>query len=287
MISTAGLTGAVINGLTAGMLLFLVAVGLNVIFGVINVINFAHGSFYMLGAYFAWVLVTSVQTNFWIAAIIAAVLVAILGMVIERVIIRPIYDRDHIFQLLLTFALVLVLDNAARIVWGVNFRSVQVPAALQFQIGDVPAYNVFLIVVGAIVAVSVWLMFERTRIGKTVRAASQDREISNALGVNVPFLYTAVFLGGAALAGFSGALAAPYRSVHPAMGESIILESFIVVVVGGIGSFSGALVGALLLGLLDSFAFLYVPLFRPIIPFILLAAVILLKPEGILGDTTA
>ncbi|WP_336000718.1 branched-chain amino acid ABC transporter permease [Halorientalis halophila] len=288
---------AIISGIANGMLLFLAAVGLTLIFGVLDVLNFAHGSLYMLGAYFTYFLVSAngvlagIPGAFWLALLIAPMLVALVGVVMERFVIRPVYDQDHEFQLLLTFGLVLIIDNGARILWGTNFRSVNPPELLRFQIelfgSGYPFYNIFLIIVGAIAALVMWLVFERTRVGKIVRASSQDRGIANALGVNVPLVFTGTFLVGSLLAGLGGALAAPYQSIQPTLGESIIIESFIIVVIGGLGSFSGAFVGALLIGVVNSLAFLYLPSLQPIIPFVLVAIVLLTRPAGLFGKEVA
>ncbi|MFC7157118.1 branched-chain amino acid ABC transporter permease [Halomarina halobia] len=288
---------ALLNGMANGMLLFLAAVGLTLIFGVLGVLNFAHGSLYMLGAYFTFFLVNAggplafFNGNFWLAVLVAPVLVAVIGGLMERFIIRPIYERDHVFQLLLTFALVLVIDNAARILWGTDFRSISVPRAFAFQVplfgSNYPAYNLFLIVVGVAFAGAMWLVFERTRVGKTVRAAAQDRDVANALGVNVPALFTAMFVTGSVLAAVGGALAAPYQTIQPTMGENIIINSFIVVVIGGLGSFAGAFVGALLIGVVNSLAFLFAPALQPVIPFVLMAVVLLSMPVGLFGKEVA
>jgi len=293
MVGITNIANALMNGLTSGMLTFLIAVGLTLIFGVLGVLNFAHGSLYMGGAFFTFFLVTGqfLGGNFWLAAIVGALLIAVVGGVIERSVIRPIYDQDHIFQLLLTFALVLVLDNMARLLWGTNFRSVDVPDLLAFRISvfgqQYPAYNLFLILMGAFVAIAMWVAFERTKAGKIIRAASQDRDIANAMGINVPRVFTLTFVVGSALAGFGGALAAPYTTITPSMGETIIIESFIVVIIGGLGSFRGALVGALLLGLVKGFAFLFFSDLQAIAPFLLLAVVILIRPDGIFGGEQA
>ena len=293
MVTVNSIAIALLNGVANGMLLFLAAVGLTLIFGILGVLNFAHGSLYMLGAYFTFFLVNAegplavFNGNFWLAVLVAPLLVAVVGGLMERFILRPIYDREHVFQLLLTFALVLVIDNAARILWGTDFRSLSVPEALAFRVdlfgGSYPAYNLFLIAVGAGFAVAMWLIFERTRVGKMVRAASQDRDAANSLGVNVPALFTAMFIVGSTLAAVGGALAAPYQSIQPTMGENIIINSFVIVVVGGLGSFSGALVGALLIGIVNSLAFLFAPAFQPVIPFVLMAIVLLSMPAGLFG----
>lgn len=293
MVELTSLLLAMLSGLATGMALFLAAVGLTLVFGVLDVLNFAHGSLYMLGAYSMFFFVRGegpipFEINFWVAVLLAAVFVAVFGAFLERVFIRPIYDVDHVFQLLLTFALVLVIDNGVRIMWGTDYRSVDVPGRLDFTVQifgrGFPAYELFLILAGAIAAVGMWLMFERTRIGKIVRAASEDRDMANALGINVPAIFTLVFLFGSALAGLGGALAAPLQSIIPSMGETIIIEAFIIVVIGGLGSFSGALIGAILIGLVESIAFVFVPNFEPVIPFILLAAVIVVRPAGLFGE---
>lgn len=287
---------AMLAGLSTGMVLFLAAVGLTLVFGVLDVLNFAHGSLYMLGAYFTFFLVSAkggvlgiFGGNFWVAVLVSAIAVAIIGAIIERFIIRPVYDQDHTFQLLLTFALVLVLDNGARILFGTSYRSVSVPESLAFQVQifgrGFPAYSLFIIVAGGIAAIGMLLLFEKTRIGKIVRAASEDREMADALGINVPAVFTLVFLFGAALAGLAGGLAAPQQSVTPSLGEHIIIDAFIIVVIGGMGSFSGAFVGALLIGLTESLAFVLIPQFEPMIPFALMAVVIILRPAGLFGET--
>ncbi|MFB6130842.1 MAG: branched-chain amino acid ABC transporter permease [Salinigranum sp.] len=297
MVGLASLGSVILSGVANGMLLFLAAVGLTLIFGVLGVLNFAHGSLYMLGAYFTFFLASDgklfgvIPSNFWLALVLAPIGVAVVGGLMERFIIRPIYDRDHIFQLLLTFALVLVIDNAARMLWGTSFRSVSVPPELAFQVPifgqSYPFYNLFIIVVGAAFALGMYLLFERTRIGKSVRAAAQDRDIANALGINVPLLFTGTLILGSLLAGIGGALAAPYQSVQPTMGENIIISSFVIVVLGGLGSFAGAFVGALLIGVVNSLAFVFAPTLQPIIPFALMAIVILSKPAGLFGTEVA
>lgn len=293
MVTSSTILVALLNGLATGMLLFITAVGLTLVFGVLGVLNFAHGSFYMFGAYFTFFLVSGqligvFDNLFWPALVGGALIVAVVGGVVERLVIRPIYDEEHTAQLLLTFALVLVLDNGARLLWGTQFRSVEVPPLLNFPFEVLgrtfPAYNLFLIVAGGIVAVLMWFTFTRTKAGRTVRAAAEDRETADALGVNVPALYTLVFVVGCALAGLAGGLAAPFRAISPEMGTNIIIDAFIVVVIGGLGSFPGALLAAVLLGLVNSFAFIYLPQFQTLIPFILMAVVLLMRPQGLLGE---
>lgn len=286
---------ALLSGLASGMLLFMAAIGLTLVFGVLDVLNFAHGSLYMLGAYVTFFMVgeggflAGIPGNFWVGVLVAMAVVAIFGAVLERFLIRPIYDADHVFQLLLTFALVLLIDNGARVLWGTSNRSVQTPDILAFQVpllgSQYPAYNLFVIGAGIVVAVGMYLLFERTRIGKVVRASAENRSTAEALGINVPLVFTAVFMFGAALAALGGALAAPRQALQPSMGEGIIVQTFIVTVIGGLGSFAGALVGSILIGVVGSMAFLLLPRLQPLIPFALLAAVILLRPAGLFGDT--
>lgn len=278
---------AILQGLANGMLLFLAASGLTLIFGVLGILNFAHGSFYMLGAYFTFVLTSRYVGSFWPSAFLAALLVGVVGVVVERLIIRRIYDYDHIFQLILTFALVLVIDNGVRIVWGTEFRSISVPPSLAFNVDilgrSFPGYNLFLIGSGIVVALVIWIAFERTSIGRTVRAASENREMTSALGIDVPIVFTIVFFVGSVLAGLGGALAAPFQSIHPALGESIIIESFIVIILGGLGSFWGAFVGAVLIGVMNALMFLIAPSIQPLVPFIAVTLVLVFKPSGLFG----
>lgn len=299
MITVDQLTTGLVNGTTTGILLFLAAVGLTMVFGVLNVLNFAHGSFYMLGAYFTWILMSGqyggvlapFANQFWLSTLLAITLVAVIGGLIEWALIRRLYDHDHVFQLLLTFALVLVIDNGVRIVWGTEFRSLSVPEVLNFRVtvlGEpVPMYNVFIIVTGLVLAGVIWFLLEHTRVGKQVRAAAEDRETASAMGINVPLLYTGVFVVGGALAGLGGALAAPYSAIQPSMGENVIVEAFIVVVVGGLGSLSGAFVVSLLLGVVGSLLFYVAPSFQSVAPYLIMVIVLLVRPSGLFGGREA
>lgn len=273
-----------------GFLTFLVAVGLSLIFGVLGVINFAHGSFYMYGAFITFHLVASdlLPGGFFAAILLSAILIGILGGLIEFIVIRRIYEHEHIFQLLLTFALVLVLDNIARIAWGTEPRSVPVPDVLSFSVNifgsPYPAYNIFIIVCGFSIAILTWYVMEHSAWGKLVLASSENREVASSLGVNVPQLFTIVFIAGSVLAGFGGSLAAPFTSVRPSMGLEIIIDAFIVVIVGGFGSLKGTFVASLLLGILGALFFITVPSVQPIVPFILLVSIIILRPTGLFGE---
>jgi branched-subunit amino acid ABC-type transport system permease component len=278
------------GGLTAAMFLFLIASGLSLIFGVLRVLNFAHGSFYMLGAYMAWQVVHSLQptgATFWLAAIGAAVGVAILGGIVERLLFRYLYGREELYQLLFTYALVLILGDAAKWTWGTQQLSVSRPAILNggFDVFDtvVPYYNLFIILIGPAIALSVWLMLTRTSLGRMVRAAALDREMLDALGANVGWLYTGMFMLSAALAGLAGALVTPIQSIVPGMDVEIIVQAFIVVVIGGLGSFWGTFWGSVLYGQVLSFGILIFPGFSLFSVFALMAVILIIRPWGLFG----
>jgi branched-chain amino acid transport system permease protein len=278
------------GGLTAAMFLFLIASGLSLIFGVLRVLNFAHGSFYMLGAYMAWQVVHSLQptgATFWLAAIGAAVGVAILGGIVERLLFRYLYGREELYQLLFTYALVLILGDAAKWTWGTQQLSVSRPAVLNggFEVFDtvVPYYNLFIILIGPAIALSVWLMLTRTSLGRMVRAAALDREMLDALGANVGWLYTGMFMMSAALAGLAGALVTPIQSIVPGMDVEIIVQAFIVVVIGGLGSFWGTFWGSVLYGQVLSFGILIFPGFSLFSVFALMAVILIIRPWGLFG----
>ena len=278
------------GGLTAAMFLFLIASGLSLIFGVLRVLNFAHGSFYMLGAYIAWQIVHWVTTttgHFWLAAIGAAIGVAILGGIVERLLFRFLYDREELYQLLFTYALVLILGDAAKWTWGTQQLSVSRPWILDggFEIygTTVPYYNLFIILMGPGIALGVWLMLTRTSLGRMVRAAALDREMLGALGANVGWLYTGMFMLSAALAGLAGALVTPIQSIVPGMDVEIIVQAFIVVVIGGLGSFWGTFWGSVLYGQVLSFGILIFPGFSLFSVFALMAVILIIRPWGLFG----
>jgi branched-chain amino acid transport system permease protein len=279
------------GGLTAAMFLFLIASGLSLIFGVLRVLNFAHGSFYMLGAYIAWQVVhwVSVATpgHFWLAALGATVAIAILGGIIERLLFRWLYGREELYQLLFTYALVLILGDAAKFTWGTDQLSVSRPDILSggFEVLGtvVPYYNLFIIIIGPLIALGVWLMLTRSGLGRMVRAAALDREMLDALGANVGWLYTGMFMLSAALAGLSGALVTPIQSIVPGMDVEIIVQAFIVVVIGGLGSFWGTFWGSMLYGQVLSFGILIFPSFSLFSVFALMAVILIVRPWGLFG----
>lgn len=274
-----------LNAASFAMLLFLISVGLNLIFGVLGIINFAHGALYMVGAYVAFQFAGAWGLPFFVSLVAAPLVVAGVGSAIEALFLRRIYARDVVVQLLLTFAFVLILDDVVRLIWGSGIKATPRPELLSGAVSvlgrSYPLYGIFIIVVGPLVAAALWYLIERTSFGGTVRAASTDRMMASALGVDVPKTFTVVFGLGALLAGLGGTLAAPLRSVAPSMGENIIILTFIVVVIGGLGSFPGALVGAVLLGLLQEFVPLAVPRSEMAVAYALMAVVLLLRPRGL------
>ncbi len=275
------------TGLIVGALLFLVAAGLTLIFGVLGIVNFAHGSFYMLGAYLA-LTAYRFSGSFFIAILAAGVGVGLFGLIFERFFMRRVYNADVLMQLLVCYALVLMMDDLVKIVWGAEFQSMGMPDAFQapplFILGGiVPLFYVYLIGAAVLIALVLWAILNHTLMGKIVRAAAQNPTMTSALGLNTSLIYAGVFAFGGALAGMAGGLAAPVRSMSPGMGFSILIESFIVTVIGGMGSVSGALVGALLIGLIRAFGTIGFPLFVEGLMFIAMALILILRPNGLLG----
>jgi len=279
-----------VSGLTAAMFLFLIAAGLSLIFGVLRVLNFAHGTFYMLGAYATFQLVQWLGESggrFWLTALGGALAVAALGGVIERFLFRRLYGKDELYQLLFTYALALILGDAAKMLWGTQQKSVSRPpeltGALHVFGATIPHYNLFIILLGPAIALGFWLVLQRTRAGRYIRAAALDRETLGALGVNVDALYTGVFVLASFLGGLGGALISPMRATTPGMDTEIIVEAFVVVVIGGLGSFWGTFLGALIYGQVLSFGILFFPRFSIFAVFALMAAVLMVRPWGLLG----
>lgn len=282
-----GIGGALLNSLDIGLLLFIIAVGLNIVFGVLNIINFAHGALYMLGAYLAFTLINLVGMPFWAALLLAPMGVVILAVIIDRVLMRFIYSRDVADSLLLTFAILLIINESVRMIWGSGIHVVQPPdllaGSVQLLGSSVATYSLFVIVIGLLLLAGLWYLFNRTRIGRIMRAAALDRDMAEALCINTRLVVTGVFAFGAWLAAVGGVMAAPMRALDPGMGDKIIIESFIVVVIGGLGSFPGALIGALILGLIHGFGGRYLPEVNMLLPFVGMALVLLFKPHGIMG----
>lgn len=280
----------VMSGLSVGMFLFLVSVGMSLIFGVTRVVNLAHGSFYMVGAYMMVSLVEFLPERwwgFWLALLLAPIGVALLGGVVEVALLRRIYHRDPLMQLILTFGLILVVSTLVLLVWGPDNKSVERPEALAGSVtlfGQFfPSYYLLVLVLAPLVAVGMWMVFYRTHWGMLIRAATVDREMLGALGVNVAALYTQVFVFGSWLAGLGGALAAPTVAVALGMDSDVLVNAFVVVVVGGLGSFAGSFISAVLVGVLQSFGILIFPAISIVLLFAVMAVVLIVRPWGLLG----
>ncbi len=279
-----------LNGLSTGTVFFLIALGLTLIFGVLGVLNFAHGALYMLGAYLAFQITDALIPNFWVALLLAPIVVAAAGGLVEVFFLRRLYGRDIVYQLLLTVAFVLILNDAVRIFWGSGPHAVSLPDPFADPVKlfgrYYPSYRLFLIALAPVIGLGIWLALERSRAGKIVRAAAADREMASALGIDVPLVFTTIFVLGAWLAGVGGVLAAPLLTIAPAMGDDIIINSFIVAVIGGLGSFPGAFVGALLLGLFNAYGIVLAPGLQLAFASLLMAAVLLVRPRGLFGAAT-
>ena len=286
--------GQLIAGLSYASTLFLVSAGLTLIFGVTRVVNFAHGSLYMIGAYLAYTITTHLPATsfgFFGGVMLAALGVAVVGAAIEIVLLRRIYASPEIFQLLATFGVVLIVQDLALQIWGPEeLFAPRVPGLKgSFEIAGafVPQYSLFVLLIGPAVFTFLWWLLNRTRWGVWVRASSQDREMASALGLNEPWLFTSVFALGAFLAGLAGALQIPRETVNLQMDLSILVEAFVVVVVGGLGSVTGALWAALLIGLLHAFGTLWLPQSTLVLIFVVMAAVLIVRPHGLRGRPTA
>jgi branched-chain amino acid transport system permease protein len=296
----------VLNGLQYGVMLFLLAAGLTLIFGIMGVINLAHGSLYMIGAY-AGTFVAGQTGSFWLGVPAALAAAALTGFAIEALVVRRLYTRDHLDQVLATFGLILTFNQSIILLFGRQPLFTQLPAGLDGSVMllpglPYPTYRLLMIAVGLLVAVGLYFLINRTRIGMLVRAGATNREMVRALGVDIRLLYTLVFGLGALLAGLAGFMAAPVLAVQVGMGEQILLATFVVVVIGGVGSIRGAFVAGILLGLVDTLSRAFLPsLLRQVMPgseadalgigiasmgiYLLMAIVLLVRPKGLFGAT--
>jgi len=285
-----------LNAVQYGLLLFLVASGLTLIFGIMGIINLAHGSFYMIGAYLAWSLSGSLG-NFWAAIALGIVLSVLLGMLLEWLLIRHLYRRDHLYQVLLTYGLILIFEELRSIIWGDDVHGVPVPDVLSASVPltdtlEYPVYRLWMSGVCVVLAGLMYWLIQHTRLGMMIRAGASNRDMTQSLGINIQLLYRLVFALGVALAAFAGMIAAPVSSVFPGMGGQVLIICFVVVVIGGIGSVKGALVAALLIGLVDTFGkvleieiggFRVLPELAGMSVYLLMAMVLLWRPEGLFG----
>jgi len=275
-------------GLSVAMYLWLLAAGLTIVFGVLGVLNFAHGSLFMLGAYFAFTFYGLWGVNFWLAIALSMVSVGVVGYLLERFFLRHIYGEDHAYQLLLTFGFILIFDDAVKMVWGGVAKIPSMPGFFEGTLSafgrPFPIYNLFIIGAGLVVAVVLWLIFEKTWWGKMVRASASDREMASAIGVNIPTIFTGVFVFGAMLAALGGALGTPVRVVAPGIGSAMIIQAFIITVIGGLGNLKGAFVGAVIVGVLSAYGILLFPVFELFLIFLIMAVVLMVKPQGLFGS---
>jgi branched-chain amino acid transport system permease protein len=286
-VSLAALAAQVFTGLVLGGIYVLLAVGLSLIFGLMTVVNFSHGALYMLGAYLGYVLLTHTG-SFTLALVLAPVAVGALGLLVERLLIRPLYGRSPDDPLLLTFGLSLVVVETARLVWGKIGLTLDPPRALAGAVNlgftYFPTYRLFVLAVTAVVLLGLWLFLEKTNVGLLIRAASRDPLMVRALGFDVGRVWFIVFGLGTGLAGLAGILAGPMRGAYAEMGVTIIIESFVVVVVGGMGSLIGAVVSGLLIGQVVSLTTFFAPKLAEIVVFVFMAVVLLLRPSGLFGE---
>jgi branched-subunit amino acid ABC-type transport system permease component len=278
--------GQALNGLSYGVLLFLLSVGLTLIFGMLDVVNLAHGSFYMLGAYAGLGLI-AVTGSFWVALLLAPLVVGTIGALVERTCLRPLYRRPPLDQVLLTFGFIYLFEDVVKWIWGGRIRSIPTPALFSHSVtvfgATVPSYRLFVIVFGLGMAVLLWALIERTRLGAVVRAGVFDAEMTAGMGINIDRVFTLVFAGGAALAGLSGVIAGPIQSAYPPMGASILIPALIVVVVGGLGSLKGSLAGSLIIGQAETFGKAWLPGASMLIIYVVMAFVLLFRPHGLFG----
>lgn len=275
-----------ISGLSYSMLLFLMASGLTIIFGLLNIPNFGHGSLYMLGAYCTVFFLNQLHFPFFLSVLLSVLCLAVVGAILEIIPMRKIYERPHALQLLMTFTFILILDGTAKYIWGTSFHNISTPEYLSGSINilggrQLPIYSIFIIICGLVVGLLLWLTLYRTKVGKMVRAGISNKEMLSALGINVPMLFTIVFMVGAALAGLAGGLAGPLSAVTTGMGETIIITIFAIIIVGGVGSLKGAFISSLIIGELNTFGIILFPQFAMLFTYVLIIIILLTKPEGL------
>ena len=285
-----------LNGVQYGLLLFLVSSGLTLVFGIMGIINVAHGSFYMIGAYPAWSLAGQVG-SFWLALPLAIALSVLIGLLLEWLVVRWLYKRDHLYQVLCTYGLILVFEELRSVLWGDDVRSLPVPDILNYSIPlnatlSYPVYRLGISVVCLAVALGLYLVIQKTRLGMTIRAGASNRDMVQSLGINIQLVYRVVFAAGIALAAFAGMIAAPVSAVAPGMGNHVLIICFVVVVIGGLGSVKGALIASLLIGLVDTFGKVLhlevaglklLPELSSMTVYVLMAVILLWRPEGLFG----
>lgn len=282
----------ILMGLSRTVILFIVASGLSLILGVLRIPNIAHGSLYMIGAYMAYTfskLFGGGITGYWAAVVLAPLAVGLISFVVERGIFRRLYEREHIMLFLLTFGFALIFGDLVKITWGAEYRTVAIPTFFQGSIPifglPFPIYNFFLLLMGPLVAIGLWLLVNKTKMGKISQAAAVDREMVGAVGINVSLVFCIVFVIGCILAGLGGALVAPIVNVALGMDHALIMEAFLIVIIGGLGNIWGALLGALIFGLTQSLGILIWPQFGIVFPYAAVIVVLTIRPTGLLRST--
>ncbi len=281
------LLGQLLIGLINGSFYAILSLGLAIIFGLLNIINFTHGAQYMLGAFAAWMSLTYLGANYWVGLILAPLAVGAFGILMERFMLRRLYHLDHLYGLLLTFGLALILEGVFRQLYGVSGLSYTIPEIFQGGVNlkfmFLPYYRAWVIVASLSVCFATWYVIERTKLGAYLRAATEKPELLQAFGVNVPLMITLTFGYGVALAGFAGVLAAPIYQVTPVMGSNLIIVVFAVVVIGGMGSILGSIVTGIALGLIEGLTKVFYPEASGLVVFVIMALVLLLRPAGLFG----
>lgn len=278
-----------LTGLAYGMLYFMIAAGLTIILGVMNIVNLAHGTLFLLGSYIAFTLISQ-QFSFWSALLLTIVISVLLGVIIEKLLIKHVYGKE-LEQVLLTFGLTYVIADTAKWIWGTEMHTIAVPALLDhsISIGTMvfPAYRLFVVLIGLLLAGLFWYFESRTRIGAVIRAGVDDREMVAALGINIGVVFTGVFAFGAGLAGLSGVLGGPLIGMYIGMDSDILVTSLIVVVIGGLGSWKGSFIGAILIGLIETLGKIWFPSLSMLIIFLLMVVILLIRPQGLFGKEVA
>ncbi|MCX7983007.1 MAG: branched-chain amino acid ABC transporter permease [Syntrophales bacterium] len=277
-----------LHGLAYAGLLFLVSAGLTLVFGMMNVLNFAHAAMYMLGAYFSYTLMLHTQGQLWLSIIVCPIALFIIGALIERFLLRRVHAYGHVSELLLTFGLAYIITELVKWYWGNYPLALNIGGFLgetiQFLGLSYPVYRIFVFACGALVAIILAVILQKTRLGIIIRAAVNDNEMVDALGVNVPLVFMGVFAFGAALSGFAGVIAGPLLSTYPGMANDILVDAFVVIVVGGFGSLAGAVIASLIIGELQSFGALLFPKLSIALVYLLMVVVLILKPSGLFGE---
>jgi len=286
-VSTSSLLGQLLLGLVNGSFYAMLSLGLAVIFGLLNVINFAHGALYMMGAFFAWMGLQYFGINYWVMLLLAPLLVGVFGIIIEKTMLQWLYRLDHLYGLLLTFGITLMLEGIFRSFYGVSGQPYTVPALLagSTDLGfmNLPNYRAWVVLASIIVCLATWFVIEKTRLGAYLRAGTENPKMVEAFGVNVPLMVTLTYGFGVALAGFAGVLAAPVLQVSPLMGSNLIIVVFAVVVIGGMGSILGSILTGLGLGIIEGFTKVFYPELSSTVVFIIMAIVLLIRPAGLFG----